>query len=229
MSFSLTDTAIPTAAPNAAARFEHTFLCIRKRIALLDYEPGMRLSEDMLAEEFGVSRTPIRRVLSRLEAEGLVEVRHGAGTFVTHIPMEELREVYELKMELFTLIDTLSPIEPGEDLAEQMHLCQQACLKIPHDANPRRRFAEINLTVFELLMQLVGNRPLRRAMEDLFYRVSRMWPFLMDSSRVEAEALRFHDELAETVRVLRCKPSHTVGHLHRCHVAMALLRLEKLR
>ena len=182
----------------------------------------------MLAEEFGVSRTPIRRVLSRLEAEGLVEARHGAGTFVTHISVEELREVYELKAELFRLMDTLSPMEPDEDLVAQMQALQFACPDIPQAADPRRRFAEINLAVFELLMKLVGNRPLCRAMENLFYRVSRMWPFLMETSQVELEALRFHDELAETVRVLRCKPSRTVGHLHRCHVSMAMLRLEKL-
>ena len=224
----LTETAALTSMPNAAARFEHTFLCIRRRIALLDYEPGMRLSEDMLAEEFGVSRTPIRRVLSRLEAEGLVEARHGAGTFVTHISFEELREVYELKAELFRLMDTLSPMEPDEDLVAQMQALQFACPDIPQAADPRRRFAEINLAVFELLMKLVGNRPLCRAMENLFYRVSRMWPFLMETSQVELEALRFHDELAETVRVLRCKPSRTVGHLYRCHVSMAMLRLEKL-
>ncbi|MDO6461066.1 GntR family transcriptional regulator [Granulosicoccaceae sp. 1_MG-2023] len=229
MSISLSEAGGLAVASGASARFEHTFLCIRKRIALLDYEPGLRLSEDMLAEEFGVSRTPIRRVLSRLEAAGLVEVRHGAGTFVTHIPVDELREIYEFKMGLLMLMDTLSPLEPDEALTAQVYACQLACRDIPADINPRRRFAEINLTVFELLMQLVGNRSLRRAMADLFYRASRMWPFLMDESRVADEAQRFHDELAETVRVMRSPAAHTVGHLHRCHVATALLRLERFR
>ncbi|MDO7654393.1 MAG: winged helix-turn-helix domain-containing protein, partial [Paracoccaceae bacterium] len=52
---------------------------IRSRISVLDYPPGMRLSEVELAEEFGTSRTPLRRVLARLEDEGLVKPMHGVG------------------------------------------------------------------------------------------------------------------------------------------------------
>src|SRR3546814_17250695 len=60
---------------------------IRERICLLGYPPGSRLSEDALALEFGVSRTPIRQVLHRLEFEGLVESRHGVRPFVpSHAP-----------------------------------------------------------------------------------------------------------------------------------------------
>ena len=47
-------------------RFERVYNVIRNRICLLEYEPGARLGEEELAREFGVSRTPIRRVLSRL-------------------------------------------------------------------------------------------------------------------------------------------------------------------
>ena len=70
----------------ARERFERIYGIIRDRICLLEYAPGMRLGEEDLAKEFGVSRTPIRRVLSRLETEGLLESRHGVGTFVTTIP-----------------------------------------------------------------------------------------------------------------------------------------------
>ncbi len=56
---------------------------IRQRICLLDFPPGAQLSETALAEEFGTSRTPVRRVLARLEEEGLVQSVHGVGTLVT--------------------------------------------------------------------------------------------------------------------------------------------------
>src|SRR3546814_13334553 len=73
---------------------------IRERICLLTYPPGTRLSEAALAAEFGVSRTPIRRVLAHLEAGGLVESRHGVGTVVTTIDLPLLREIYALRMRL---------------------------------------------------------------------------------------------------------------------------------
>jgi AraC-like DNA-binding protein len=49
----------------ARERLERIYATIRDRICLLEYQPGERLSEEQLAAEFAVSRTPIRRVLSR--------------------------------------------------------------------------------------------------------------------------------------------------------------------
>ena len=54
----------------ARQRFERIHRVLRDRICLLEYGPGARLSEVELAREFGISRTPVRRVLGRLEAEG---------------------------------------------------------------------------------------------------------------------------------------------------------------
>ena len=53
--------------PTARDRFERLHAELRDRICLLEYAPGTRLSEEALAAEFGVSRTPLRRVLGRLE------------------------------------------------------------------------------------------------------------------------------------------------------------------
>jgi DNA-binding GntR family transcriptional regulator len=81
-------------------RFERIYKTIRDRICLLEYEPGARLAEEELAREFEVSRTPIRRVLARLEGEGLLESRHGVGTFVTDVDLDALGQVFQLRMEL---------------------------------------------------------------------------------------------------------------------------------
>jgi DNA-binding GntR family transcriptional regulator len=91
-------------------RFERIYRTIRDRICLIEYEPGARLAEEELAREFGVSRTPLRRVLSRLEVEGLLESRHGVGTFVIDVELEELVPVYKLRMELAGLIGKLEPV-----------------------------------------------------------------------------------------------------------------------
>ena len=75
------------------ARFERIYALLRSRICLLDYPPGMRLREEDLAEEFETSRTPIRRVLARLEDEGYVRSVHGVGTMVTDIDSASLEQV----------------------------------------------------------------------------------------------------------------------------------------
>ncbi|MEU1520200.1 GntR family transcriptional regulator [Streptomyces sp. NPDC005811] len=70
---------------------------MRRRIIKGDVEPGSALSEAALAEEFGVSRTPVREALKQLQTEGLVEIRPRVGTFVTIPSRREITELFEMK------------------------------------------------------------------------------------------------------------------------------------
>ncbi|MGC5076644.1 GntR family transcriptional regulator [Agrococcus sp. DT81.2] len=68
-----------------------------------DYPPGAPLPELFLAQEFQVSRTPIREALKQLENEGLVEIRPRVGTFVRQPTHREIVELFELKSGLEAL------------------------------------------------------------------------------------------------------------------------------
>src|SRR3982750_3276441 len=87
---------------------------LRDRICILRYPPAHVLRESELAAEFGVSRTPIRQVLQRLEVEGFVETRNGVGTIVTGVDFKAFRDVYELRLRLAELLGQLSPRPPTE-------------------------------------------------------------------------------------------------------------------
>lgn len=70
---------------------------IRRRILLGEYGPGEHLKEERLAEELGVSRTPIRQALTMLEAEGLVQIAWNKGAMVCTFGAEEVWEIYDLR------------------------------------------------------------------------------------------------------------------------------------
>lgn len=222
-------TEISSPLSEAEQRFQWIYQTLRTRIVLLDYEPGARLSEELLAEEFSVSRTPIRRVLNRLEVEGLLEIRHGAGNFVTELSMPELLAVFELRMELVRLMDVLTPKAASQTLLERLTNLQQACLQIEQDPKPKRRFAEVNVEVFLSFMELVGNQPLREIQEQLFYRTARMWPYWLNEQAVSQEARLLHAEIGEVIRLLSNNHYPSFGHLYRCHLAMACQRLASLQ
>ena len=82
---------------------------LRQRIATRQYAPGSRLTEAEIAQEFEISRTPVRQALHRLAVEGLVEVKNGVGIRVTEVDDKELMDIYELRMSLAALIGKLSP------------------------------------------------------------------------------------------------------------------------
>lgn len=73
---------------------------LRHKILTGELEPGMKLAEQKLAEEFGSSRAPIREALRQLEQEGLIEYSRNVGCSVKKITLEDAYEIYLLRANL---------------------------------------------------------------------------------------------------------------------------------
>ena len=96
----------PTAAPdrlNIASVVDQVYTAIRERISSGSLPRGARVHQEDLAEELGVSRTPVREALRRLAAEGLVEMRTNRGARVADVDQVGMRTSYEAR----------TVIEPG--------------------------------------------------------------------------------------------------------------------
>jgi DNA-binding GntR family transcriptional regulator len=158
---------------------------LRDRICLLVHPPGTMLSENKLAREFGVSRTPIRRVLQALEFDGLVESTPGVGTIVTTLDLRYLKQVYALRLKLIDLIGEL----PAGGVRRRPD-SSRSCWSAPalRDEPDPAALAEVYQSFHETLSCVIGNRPLREISDRYF---------VSDGSRVAAAAAR--DGLAPEV------------------------------
>jgi DNA-binding GntR family transcriptional regulator len=221
---SVADDKLPTI---ARERFERVYNVIRNRICLLEYEPGARLGEEELAREFGVSRTPIRRVLSRLESEGLLESRHGVGTFVTTVDFDSLMQVYELRMELAVLIGRLDPIPRSEDDLNRVRAILKKCDDMV-PAPDSRAIALINVEFFHELAAMIGNQPLKEISERLYYLTHRIWLTSVPSLNLADEIIVFRRELADILAAMEIGDLESVGHIRRSHISMSVKRLQKI-
>ena len=207
-------------------RFERIYKTIRDRICLLEYEPGERLGEEELAREFEVSRTPVRRVLSRLEGEGLLESRHGVGTFVTDVDIDALSQVYQLRMELAQLIGKLDPIPRSEaDLARVREILARcdALTKAP-DA---KVYARINMDFFQELGAMIGNAPLKEISERLYYLTTRIWLKSVPHLNFKDEIIVFRREVADILAAMEVGDLEAVGHIRRSHISMSVKRMKR--
>ena len=207
-------------------RFERIYKTIRDRICLLEYQPGERLGEEDLAREFDVSRTPIRRVLSRLEGEGLLESRHGVGTFVTDVDIDALSQVFQLRMELAVLIGKLDPIPRSEaDLARVREILARcdALTKAP-DA---KVYAQINMDFFQELGAMIGNAPLKEISERLYYLTTRIWLKSVPHLNFKDEIIVFRREVADILAAMEVGDLEAVGHIRRSHISMSVKRMKR--
>ena len=87
---------------------EVVFTTLRKEILRGDLKPGERLMEIQLANRLGVSRTPVREAIRKLELEGLVLMIPRRGAEVAKITEKDLRDVLEVRRDLEKLAATLA-------------------------------------------------------------------------------------------------------------------------
>jgi DNA-binding GntR family transcriptional regulator len=216
-------TAIPGGARNRFARMHDE---IRTRICLLDYAPGTRLSEETLATEFGVSRTPLRRVLARLESEGLLRSIHGVGTIVTDVNIAELAQTYRLRLELAELIGRLDPVSPPPELLDRFRALSARSKALVADPDPRG-FAQLNMDYFLTLLKLTANEPLRAISERLYFQTTRIWLKSVFASLIDLrdEVEIFDRELDDVLRAIEMRDLHAAALIQRAHISMSFVRM----
>ncbi|WP_259774114.1 GntR family transcriptional regulator [Aliiroseovarius crassostreae] len=212
----------------ARDRFEILHLELRNRICMLDYAPGTRLSETELAEEFGVSRTPLRRVLARLEDEGLVHSVHGVGTFVTDVNIEELAQTYQLRMELAELVGKLSPKQPDAALSVRLSDLSHRAKALVQNPEPRA-FAQLNLEFFLARLQLTDNAPLREISERLYIQTTRIWlkSFFASIIDLNEEIGVFAREVDEVTAAIELGDLQAAALIQRAHISMSYSRMKR--
>lgn len=105
---------------------EVIFNTIREAIIVGELKPGERLMEVQLAEKMGVSRTPVREAIRKLELEGLVSMIPRKGAHVADLSKKDIMDVLELRASLDGLATVLAAerITP-EELKELKHVLSQ--------------------------------------------------------------------------------------------------------
>lgn len=208
--------------PAFRERYDRIYQTLRDRICMLDYPPGSQISEEELSKEFSTSRTPIRRVLARLDAEGLVEVRNGVGTFVTDATIEQLSQIFSLRMELTVLFGRLSPVPPSAEVLDRIRALIEGIEALSRESKPEpRTFARLNMNFFFEISALIGNRPLREISERLYLQTFRIWLQITPLINLADEIDVFRREMIDVLRALEANDLDAVGYIRRAYLSMS--------
>ena len=204
-------------------RFNRIYKAIRERISLLEYAPGAVLNEGLLAQEFGVSRTPIRSVLQRLNYEGLVSTRNGIGTIVTEVDVKTFKDIYALRMRLAEDMGVLSPVSPRPEVLKELRRLLQRARDLGEAAPDYTAYARLCNDLHEQLLQLSGNLVLREITDLLYYRAARVWLAFLPNVDWKEALRNLESEIADTIRALEMDDMQGVGNVRRQYL-YALLK-----
>lgn len=159
-------------------------------------DPGARLREIPLSQHFGISTTPVREALRRLESEGLVEVQPRRGAVVVALNEAVVSDLYDLRLVLETAGAQLAAARDGLDLSGVYALMSQLEALVD---GPESEFARVDVALHRAVNDLSGNRELAEAAE----RVHRRIQAVRVRSAVPGRLRIAQDQHAEIVEALR--------------------------
>jgi len=179
-------------------------------------KPGDRLDERQLAEQFGVSRTPVREALQRLAASGLVVSRGRQGLQVAQLSIADLLDAFSVAAEMEALASAQAARRIRPEQLRRLEAAHQAC-SVAAQARDADGFYEANLDFHETISAASHNRILQDELRRLTVKISpyrrtiTFQPGRMESSIPE------HDQVM--IAILR-GDAVQAGQLMRAHVTL---------
>lgn len=174
---------------------------LREQILLLDLAPGSRLREERLAEYFGVSRTPIRQVLDRLEFEGLVEQGEGTGARVSTLDPKELRDVWAMRLRLAEIVVDFLRMPKDEGILERLDSVRAQLAEVKESRDIRALGALYN-RYHETMLSLIGNQAMVQIHDLLYVQTARVWMQFLPEMDIDREVDVMAEEVGETMAAI---------------------------
>ena len=146
------------------ALYEEVAELLRQQIFNRALEPGSWIDELKIADEYGISRTPLREALKVLAAEGLVTMKVRRGAYVTEVNEKDLSDVYHL---LSLLESDAAGVVAARATADQLKELQDLHAELEAAVDDRERFFAVNERFHMRVLEISDNRWRSQMVADL--------------------------------------------------------------
>lgn len=180
---------------------DEVYDAIYSQLMTLEIPPGGRISVDALVRELGVSQTPIREALSRLEAQGLVSKTHLIGYAATNqIDRDKLGQLYDLRLLLEPFAAAQAALRMDDTARAELDLLAQQMRNSSPDGSRTAysEFAQKDAAFHDKIAQGSGNELVRDALARLYVHVHLFR--LYYHTRTTSTAVHEHDLIIEAIK-----------------------------
>jgi DNA-binding GntR family transcriptional regulator len=174
------------------------FDTLREAIIVGELKPGQRLMEVQLAEKMGVSRTPVREAIRKLELEGLVEMLPRKGAHVAELSVKDIMDVLEVRATLDGLATSLSSTRISEDEKKELkHILDQfiSCVEKENLQGSIKKDVEFH----DVIYRSSRNDKLIQISNNLREQVQRFRVVYIKDYSSSRELIREHTEIYEAI------------------------------
>jgi DNA-binding GntR family transcriptional regulator len=177
---------------------DQVYVSIKKAIIEVDLRPGERLREVEVAASLGVSRTPVREALSRLEQEGLVQSLKTGGVIVVELSKSEMREIFGL----IQVLETYAVRLASEKISpKQLEKLDAVCSKAEQVVNSDlEKLSELNRKFHELLIEAADNQRLQALIGNLRSAMQPYRALTLQSKKFREQSVRDHRRVVELLQ-----------------------------
>lgn len=148
-------------------------------------DQGARLTEEFLARQLGISKSPVREALNRLESEGLIRIEPRRGAFLRTFSIKEIADLYDLREALEG--HAVATARLGPELLEKLRQSVERLQRFMK-ANDKLRYINEDIQFHALLARATGNQRLVEVLENLQHQVWLFRRHTYDLSRSKAVA-----------------------------------------
>jgi len=179
---------------------DEIYSLVKEQIINHEISPGEKINIDQLGRELEVSNIPIREALSKLTAEGLVHMIPFKGMYATEMSLQELDEIFEIRMELEGLaIRKAAPFIPESRLVKVSEEMKRWSGSKPVESDDKiALIAEMNQCLHGLILEYCNNALLKDLILVYIERIQRYLSFI----RKDMEQQVIEEEWAEHVQVI---------------------------
>lgn len=192
---------------------EVIFNTLREAIIIGELRPGERLMEVQLAEKMGVSRTPVREAIRKLELEGLVDMIPRKGAHVAELSVKDIMDVLEVRASLDGLATALAAERITDDeLKELKHINTQFSSYIEKENlnGSIKKDAEFH----DVIYKASRNDKLINILNNLREQVQRFRVIYLKDYSSPKNLIKEHNDIFEAISARSIEASRSIAKTH---------------
>jgi len=199
------------------------FNTLRQAIITGEFAPGERLMEIALANRLGVSRTPVREAIRKLELEGLVVMIPRKGAEVAKITEKDLRDVLEVRSSLEELAAELAAERMNDEVKEKLEKALKE-FEEAIESDDNAAIADSDVDFHDVIFEATGNARLIQIINNMREQMYRYRLEYVKDTEYHTVLLNEHRELAKAMVEGRKEDARKIMKRHIDNQEMTVIR-----